>query len=133
MNTSELIESIHGHTIVARSDSEQFGDYFVAWNNSCTYRIFHIYDNNIEEVDVWTSDMAFPISSISKRCDYAKEHLDEWKRKLKAGVSQMALSVPMDHVAGCCHCGKPVALVGDDAYAAGRRSVIGDVRDEDEK
>jgi hypothetical protein len=39
----------------------------------------------------------------------------------------------MDHGAGCCHCGKPVALVGDDAYAAGRRSVIGDVRDEDEK
>lgn len=81
MNLQDLVEQLQGHTIVTQSDPEgAFGLYFVAWNGSCTYRIFHIYNygESVEEVDVWTANMEYPIDSPSQRERYAQEYLNKW-------------------------------------------------------
>ena len=81
MNIQDLIEQLHGHTIVAQSDPDGvFAPYFVAWNGSCTYRIFHIYNagHSVEEVDVWTTDKEFSSSNSEQRQTYAQEYLTKW-------------------------------------------------------
>lgn len=87
MDVQELVEQLQGHTIVAQSDGNGiFGSYFVAWNGSSTYRIFHIYNmgNSVEEVDVWTSDAnkcgyeVFPCWSQQR---YAQERLEQWMNR----------------------------------------------------
>ena len=84
MNIKDLIDDLQGHTIVAQSSSERmlgsFGNYFVAWNGACTYRIYHIYNggNSVEEVDVWTTDKEFSSSNSEQRQTYAQEYLTKW-------------------------------------------------------
>ncbi len=80
MDIQDLVEQLQGHTIVAQSDPDGiWGSYFVAWNGTSTYRIFHVFNlgNSVEEVDVWTSDLEFPPCS-ERREEYAKGRLAEW-------------------------------------------------------